>query len=64
MYDPLALDRHRIDDERLRRRAEEQSRRLPAPRPADNDAPHPGKRRMNALLRLRARPAGAPCAGG
>ena len=48
MYDPLALDRQRIELERLRRRAENAPRR-----PDATPRPHLSHGRTDAFLRLR-----------
>jgi hypothetical protein len=56
MYDPLALDRQRIELERLRRHAESASRRLA---PAESSTPESADRHLRVLRRSRRRPATA-----
>jgi len=56
MYDPLALDRARIDLERLRSRAESAPRR---PDPMGCAAEEPTDRRRGMLRRAHRRPATA-----
>lgn len=63
MWDPLALDRHRIDDERIRRHAEEHARHPRVPARGD-EAPRrhrSGVRRAFAMVGLRPRAAAGPC---
>jgi len=56
MYDPLALDRQRIELERLRRSAESASRR---PAPVESVDQEPAHRSLHLLRRSHRRPAAA-----